>query len=346
MDARTAPAGREHISCPKGATKTVVTLKNYTYMMTVLKQQENIVPPRKNIPERAQESYLFWFFQEKQKSKWKRACDTMCGFRRYNRSRTRAGGGPPAQDITSDTLQLAPSAPQHCHSRGGQQASQFSLCLTLWYFSHRKVYVFMWLKLQIFPLYGSRASFLTKSLFPQDPQSPASGDNCRASAWFPGHAPAGRTRTSRPSCSSQARTLCGQDAVGCHPEGQARCGVSLLLGLAPAARAGVGPSPPLCTGHAQDHPCWAEQQAQVGKGGLAGVIKSRSLGAMEAAPVPTDNGQTSKHGPSMQWNVTQPYETGHSDTCSNVQRPGGHYTVMSQTQGDKHCESPYVRSPE
>lgn len=145
-----------------------------------------------------------------------RACDAMCGFRRYNRSRTRAGGGPPAQDITSDTLQLAPSAPQHCHSRGGQQASQFSLCLTLWYFSHRKVYVFMWLKLQIFPLYGSRASFLTKSLFPQDPQSPASGDNCRASAWFPGHAPAGRTRTSRPSCSSQARTLCGQDAVGCH----------------------------------------------------------------------------------------------------------------------------------
>lgn len=157
MDAKTAPAGREHISCPKGATKTVVTLKNDTYMMTVLKQQENIVPPRKNIPERAQESYLFGFFHEKQKSKWSREPVTPCAA-----SAGIIGAGP-------GLVAVHPHRTSHqtpCHSRGGQQASQFSLCLTLWYFSHRKVYVFMWLKLQIFSLYGSRASFLTKSLFP------------------------------------------------------------------------------------------------------------------------------------------------------------------------------------
>lgn len=48
MDAKTGLLlVRNQISCPKGAMKTVLILKNDTYMKTVLKQQENIIPPRR-----------------------------------------------------------------------------------------------------------------------------------------------------------------------------------------------------------------------------------------------------------------------------------------------------------
>lgn len=48
MDAKTGLLlVRNQISCPKGAMKTVLILKNDTYMKTVLKQQEDIIPRRK-----------------------------------------------------------------------------------------------------------------------------------------------------------------------------------------------------------------------------------------------------------------------------------------------------------
>lgn len=63
---------RNQISCPKAAMKTVAILKNDTYRKTVLKQQEDIIPPRKKRTTDSKGNVFILIFQEKQKSKWNR----------------------------------------------------------------------------------------------------------------------------------------------------------------------------------------------------------------------------------------------------------------------------------
>lgn len=104
------------------------------------------------------------------------------------------------------------SLSHHCRAANTSPSFHYvSLCLGS--FSPRKVYVFMW------HIYRSFLRWL-RGLFPVSLR-PFESEALPASAWFPGHAPAGGTGLST-FWGSQAWSLCGPREVRRHPKGKAR----------------------------------------------------------------------------------------------------------------------------
>lgn len=158
MDAKTGLLlVRNQISCPKGAMKTVVILKNDTYVKTVLKQQEDIIPPRKKRTKESKGNVFILVLPREAEEQMEQSPVAVCSLCPFISG---AGLGLAcgschtvalsSQDISSHSaaLSFCPSALPLVWIAG---LPVFSLFDWLWYLSRRKVYILMWLNLWVFP---------------------------------------------------------------------------------------------------------------------------------------------------------------------------------------------------
>lgn len=160
MDAKTGLLlVRNQISCPKGAMKTVVILKNDTYMNTVLKQQEDIIPPRKKRTKESKGDVFILVLPREAEEQMEQSLVAVCSF---CRSITGAGLGLACGSSHTHTVALSSqdisshsAARSFCPSAlppvWTADLPVFSLCDWSGYLSRRKLYILMWLNLWIVP---------------------------------------------------------------------------------------------------------------------------------------------------------------------------------------------------
>lgn len=158
MDAKTGLLlVRNQISCPKAAMKTVAMLKNDTYRKTVLKQQEDIIPPRKKRTKDSKGNVFILVLPREAEEQMEQSLEAACSFCRFicGAGLGRACGSSHTVALSSQDTSSHSAARAFCPSAlppvWTADLPVFRLFDWLWYFSRRKVHILMWLNLWVFP---------------------------------------------------------------------------------------------------------------------------------------------------------------------------------------------------